>query len=200
MARKYGIISAVVLCAVFVLAVATNLSLTQKGADIYTKKFHFLGVFNSELVPTEEELDAAIEDADLILIVRPMDEIETYAYSVLQKVKITKVVKGSEEVSNEIWISSTNGVYNGDNWGVANLMYSDYEYMVFLDEMDGQYFDEFYLGSIRLDDKQTWNLIDVSKEYTYAELKAEKYFAEDVETLETLYAREKYVIEKINNF
>lgn len=198
MARKGGIITVISICLVVIIAIATSLSLTQKDADIYTKKFYFLGVFDSLQikVPTKEELDDEMEASDFIAIVRPTDEIEVYAYSVLQKVEIMRVFKGNEINTNYMWISTTNGIYGNQNWGISNLMYSNYEYLVFLNELDGQYYNDFFMGAIRLEAQQTWNLIDLNKEYTYDELKENKYFATDRKALEMLYQQEKYLLEK----
>ncbi len=197
MARKYGLITMFILGVVFSLAIITNLSLTQKGTDIYTKRFHFLGVFNLQMIPDEETINKAIEKADTILIVCPADTIDMHAYCVLQEVEIIEVIKGNELIGEKIWISTTNGIYMDNNWGISNLMYSDYKYLVLLNKLDGSYYNDFYMGAIRLDDKKTWELIDISKEYTYIELKEMKYFAEDVETLEKLYEREQYLIQKL---
>ena len=197
MARKYGLITMILLGVVFLLAIITNLSLRQNGADIYTKKFHFLGVFNLQTILDEEMIDKAIEESDVILIVSPSDKIDTYAYCVLQEVEITEVIKGCELIGERIWISSTNGIYMDDNWGISNLMYPNYKYLVLLSELDGNYYNNYYMGAIRLDDKKKWDVIDVSKEYTYGELKDVKYFAEDIETIEKLYEREEYLIKKL---
>ena len=200
MARKCGIASVIIVGIAFITAVMTRLSLTQKNADIYTREFHFLGVFDSQNVPvpSEEEIDDEINASEIIAVVRPTSEMQVYAYSILQKVEIVEIRKGNETILDEIWISYTNGIYKGNSWALSNLMYSDYEYLVFLNELDGRYYNEFFMGPIRLDAEKTWDVIDLEKEYTYEELKTEKYFATDKATLEMLYEREQYILELLD--
>lgn len=185
-----------ILC--IVLAFLTKLSLTQKDADIYSRSFHFLGVFDSNYkeILTDEEFSREIAAASAILVVQPLDDIKANAYAVEQKVKICEVLRGDEAPLSEIWIEEDNGIYNGDNWGMSNLMYPEHKYLVILDEMNGMYFNQFYMGAIAIDMEKTWNTIDLDQEYSYRELKNEKYFAADRETLELLYEREAYILKQ----
>lgn len=197
MARKYGIITACILAATILLAIITHFSLTQRDADIYTKRFHFIGVFSVGLVPTEEELDEELEESTSILVVRPTEEIEDNGYIVLQKVEITKVLKGEEKVSEQIWVSNMSGIYKDENWGAYNLMYPEYEYLVCVEKLGKEYHEKLWIGPIRLDNSTDCKPLDETKEYCYAELKEYKYFAESEEVLELLYECERYVLEKV---
>ena len=198
MARKCRIIVIIILGIAIVMAIVTRFSLTQRDADIYTRKGKFYGVFEVDDVPSENEINEEIEESDVIAIVRPTEEIEVYAYNVMQKVEIVEILKGDKSITEERWISCNNGLYEGYNWGMDNLMYPDYEYLVVLQEYEGNLFNEFFMGAIRLDSEKTWNVIDVEKEYSYEELRNEKYFAVDKETLELLYEREAYLLKLLN--
>ena len=197
MARKYGIITVGIFAVTILLAIITHFSLTQRDANIYTKRFKFLGVFDTKNVPTEEELELEIDESTSIFVVRPTEEIEDNGYIVLQKVEITQVLKGEVQVSEQIWVSNMSGIYKGENWGMTNLMYPEYEYLVCAEKLGEEYHQKLWIGPIRLDNSTDGESLDGTKEYCYAELKEYKYFADSEETLELLYQRERYVLEKV---
>jgi len=197
MARKYGIITVGILAVTVLLAIITHFSLTQRDADIYTKRFYFMGIFDTENIPTEALLDEEVEESTSIFVVRPTEEIEDNGYIVLQKVKITQVLKGEAQVSDEIWVSNMSGIYKDENWGMTNLMYPEYEYLVCVEKLGEEYHQKLWIGPVCLDNSTDCEPLDEAKEYCYAELKGYKYFADSEEALELLYERERYVLEKV---
>lgn len=197
MARKYGIITVGILAVTVLLAIITHFSLTQRDADIYTKRFYFMGIFDTENIPTEAELDEELEESTAIFVVCPTEEIEDNGYIALQKVKITQVLKGEAQVSDEIWVSNMSGIYKDENWGMTNLMYPEYEYLVCVEKLGEEYHQKLCIGPVRLDNSTDCEPLDGTKEYCYAELKGYKYFADSEEALELLYERERYVLEKV---
>lgn len=200
MARKFKLIILLVIAIGCIMAVGVRGSLKQKDVTLYTKEFSFLAVYDSETVkvPSERQIDEEMEMADMIAIVRPTDMVQSYAYIVLQKVEIVKLIKGNELDSNEIWISTMNGIYNGNNWGITNIMYPDYEYYIFLRNKDGKYYNDFSMGAICLEPLNETVFIDTGRKYKYEDLKHVKYFAENEDTLMLLFERENYILKKVN--
>ncbi len=113
---------------------------------------------------TDEDIDMEIAEATTILIVQPLGDINTNDYAVEQKVQVCEVIQGNVDASGEIWIEQDNGISNGENWGMTNLMNSDFKYLVILNERNGSFFNQFIMGAIALNMDKTWNTIDMAKE------------------------------------
>lgn len=144
------------------------------------------------------------KEAKNVVIVEPLDEIECYGMSMLQKVRVKKVIKGDIELDATIWISKSGGpakekidLYEYDNdapiyiLNFADIMRTGNEYIAMLDEKQSisDYIDrDIYYGA---DDMFTYfalnnenkainkNVCDVK----LAELKNCDIFAQSEETL-----------------
>lgn len=202
--RRIGI-SFLLVCALTVVAVLTKLSLYDSGAtavrtveDIEQIPFVFLGVYDDNWKTAGERIYYEASIADAVLLVRPTERAELHGYAVLQEVEIVQNIRSQAELPDKIWIETDNGFFyspesHGNtliNWGIDNIMFPDWEYLVFLNEYDcGRdiYFNEFVLGTIRLSEDADYKVIDINRTYTYGELKSYEFFADSVEMLDILY-------------
>lgn len=202
-----------VIGALAVFAVMTKLSLRDSGAasvrtveDMKQIPFIFYGVYDegSRLIYDEagslmwEKICKEAADADIVLVVRPTERARLYGYAVLQETEILHTIKSDEMLPDKIWIERNNGfTYQPQleedtlrNWGMDNLMYPQWEYLVFLNKYDyapDSYFNDFLLGAIRLSEEKNYECIDINNTYTYGQLIEQEFFAESVETLDSLY-------------
>ena len=203
---KRGItVSIFLICICMAAAVCTKVSMHDSGTasiqsieDIQEVPFQFLGVFDAEWMEREAEFYEEAEEADLILVVRPTGRIQRHSYNVRQETEVIRVLDAQQEVSDKIWIETYNGFYvfpeiSKDtlrNWGLTNILYPEWEYLVFLNHYSGApgfYYNEHGMGGLRLTDQVDDMILDDKKTYTYGELAECEFFADSAETLERLY-------------
>lgn len=186
-------------------AVCTKASMHDSGTasirsieDIQEVPFQFLVVFDAEWMEREAEFYEEAEKAELILEVRPTGQIQRHSFNIRQEVEVVRVLEAQQEVPDKIWIESYNGFYvfsevsrdTLKNWGMTNILYPEWEYLVFLDQYSwapGFYYNGHGMGGLRLTDQVDDMTLDDTKTYTYGELAGCEFFADSAETLEWLY-------------
>lgn len=89
-----------------------------------------------------------ISDDVTVMIVKPMDVIRQYNFTMTQAVEIIEVVNGGAQVGDIIEIVSTGGVYDGEyarhtydndrpiHYGMINLMFPDNYYLIFVNPLE----------------------------------------------------------------
>lgn len=214
---KRGItVSIFLICICMAAAVCTKAFMHDSGTasiqsieDMQNIPFRFLRVLDAEWMKDDKVFYEEAEEAELILVVRPTGQIQRHSFNIRQEVEVIRVIDAQQEVSGKIWIETYNGFYifpqiSKDtlmNWSQTNLLYPEWEYLVFLRKYSwapGFYYNRHDMGGLRLTDQVDDMILPDKKTYTYGEFADQKiytygelaeceFFADSAETLERLY-------------
>lgn len=184
-----------------ILAIFGRITDDSTGYSIYDKPFSFYGVLSKDRLPSFEDVDRMIDTADNIVEVTAKDEIRCDSVTVVQKVIINKVHKGDYTQGEEIEIITENGIKDGMNWGVTNLMEPGDDYLVVLKTEDitkERNHINLYLGPLHMKEGKR-ALIDLNRTYTYEELRGVDFFVEDEADYNAVTELKEYAIKKATN-
>ena len=205
MLKRRIVTGLLLVCMLVGAAVLTKLSLHDSGTvsvsmveDMEKIPFVFLGVFDNDWKDVGERIFQEASAADNVLVVRPTGRTELNYYAVLQEVEVKQTIRSKEALPEKIWIEMDNGFFYSPenygntlvNWSFQNIMYSDWEYLVFLNEYDYApdiYYNKLFAGAVRVSEDLEYQVIDTRQVYTYGELKSCEFFADSEEMLDILY-------------
>lgn len=217
MFKKGTIVIFAVLCSLCVFSVHIRNSLQNEdimqesnNSKLLDLKFQFFGVFKESNLPVLDDMKIMVEESAYILNVIPTGKSKVVGSDILQEVKIDQCIKGNEIIDEKIWIASHNGFWYKKetdivyNWGRTNLMWESVPYVVILDTVQTPYgtyyYNEFPLGAIRCDTKETYRYVDILNEHSYSSLKEYEFFAEDENTLKKIYELKEDINAFINGY
>ena len=197
--KKVLVLSWCMALAAIILAVFGKLRDESLGYSIYDRPFSFYGVLSKDRLPNMEEVDEMINNAENIVEVTAGTKIRCESVPVIQSAKVNKVYKGEYIPGEEIEIISENGIKDGMNWGVTNLMEPGRDYLVVLKSESVSVERNhicLYIGPIPLQEGKR-AFIDTTRAYTYEELKGVDFFVEDEESYEAVLKIRDHVFQKI---
>ena len=183
---------------IILLAVIFRIKTTGMYYSLENCPFTFYGIFGEEYFRDENEIIEEISDSECIVKVKGSGELKYNGYVSIAGAVIEKVYKGNLSENDIIYVATENGVYNGKNWGMSNLINADYEYLLILNDVgfpNDIYLNDFYYGAIPLFETEDPVYIEVDRQYTYAELVGLDFFATDELNYNRLKAVKKDICE-----
>ncbi len=148
------------------------------------------------------------QGSEYILVVKPYNDYHQFGNMHMQKVKVTKVIKGNESILNtDISISVSYGFVITDGVesfnSLSNVLDYNYEYLVFLNpsklnpytkEQVYYVFNDIPLMCFRITDNESDFLYEDGM--SFDQMKETEYFCYSKETLEKIYEYKHRMIKK----
>lgn len=227
--RKWALV--VILIVVLVLGVGMiGKSNFKDGGIISIKNMEDIRALNCNVnqIFTKEDVDAFMADYPVeffeqamqeycVAVVKPMDNIHQYDFTMTQEVEIVNVINGEIQQGSAVEIVCDGGVYGQeykyyvyDNdrpifYGMINMMLPGNEYLVFVEPLETNEYTEKQRYRLAFDLFATWNLSDdyskpIDKpinEICYNEYENSEFLCDTPETVEKLLSLKKEVLLKV---
>ncbi|MBO5335560.1 MAG: hypothetical protein J6A94_00310 [Lachnospiraceae bacterium] len=225
--KKFTVIAGIIVCGVLALGFVCKSSYEDRGIsslrtveDVEALNCNVNQIFTKEdveqfLPDVEEMLEGLSEDAD-IYIVKPLNHLRQYNFTLTQDVEVVEVLQGDALEKETVRIVSNGGIYDQkygvyeyDNsapiyFGLTNLLFPENEYLVFLEPLKTNAYYEvkhynpadalFFAFNLTCDESTP--ISGGVNEIAYNDFGRSEFLCDSEETLEHLQSFKKEVIEK----
>jgi len=223
--KKFTVIAGIIVCGVLALGFVCKSSYEDRGIsslrtveDVEALNCNVNQIFTKEdveqfLPDVEEMLEGLSEDAG-IYIVKPLNHLQQYNFTLTQDVEVVEVLQGDALEKETVRIVSNGGIYDQkygvyeyDNsapiyFGLTNLLFPENEYLVFLEPLKTNAYYEvkhynpadalFFAFNLTCDESTP--VSGGVNEIAYNDFGRSEFLCDSEETLEHLQSFKKEVI------